>query len=267
MSTVLDALKKIQSDRDRGEASDSGALRRDVIGAVSPPPAKGRRVTWIAILAVVGMLATAAGYFLLPNGDETPAVAVESSASGESDARLTAALKRQGRSGDDARTAKAGASRRPAPAKPVTREGRTQQQQEQILARMQKNLGKGTRARRAAKASRAQAKAQLPVARKEPDSPSPKVEPDAGERYSLSETESSPPSPVIQAAPSPVVDAREEPNARKEQAGDWEAGAGSVRMAARTPEPRSPSPEPAPAVKPVQYVEAEPAPHCKAFPG
>ena len=64
MSTVLDALKKLQSERDREGGSGPGALREGVVDGGSPAPKRRRWVLWLVSLAILVMAGAAAGYFL-----------------------------------------------------------------------------------------------------------------------------------------------------------------------------------------------------------
>ena len=71
MSTVLDALKKLQSERDREGGAGPGALQQDVVDGGSPEPKKRRWLPWLASVGILVMVGAGAGYFLL-SLDQSP---------------------------------------------------------------------------------------------------------------------------------------------------------------------------------------------------
>jgi len=95
VSTVLDALKKLQSERDREGGSDPGALHQDVVGEGSPEPGRRRWGVWLASLGILVMAGAAAGYFFLGKGEGPPVLAMGPSSSEAAEAGQGAIARRQ----------------------------------------------------------------------------------------------------------------------------------------------------------------------------
>jgi hypothetical protein len=266
VSTVLDALKKLQSERDRQGDSDPGALQQGVVDGGAPEPKRRHWVAWLASLGILVTAGAAAGYFLLGTDEETPALAMSPSSSEGADAGQRPVARREGRSAAESRSESAAESVRPDPRSGPTLEEQMAKQNEEILARLQKKRQRGARARKTREQTvqaRAGSSRQALAAEEKPALPTPGARTAAGSSEAVPEDDAAPPKPLVQPAPTSVVRAAKESDAPRE-AGEWEAGSGSVRMTPRMPDPPSPKPGPPHAVAPAP--EPEPTPRMASKP-
>jgi len=258
VSTVLDALKKLQSERDREGRAGTGARHGDVVKGGSPRPPQRRWPVWLASLAILVMAGAAAGYFFLGNRYELPTLTEGPASSEEADAALGEIARGGARQTAEARSSKATAAGQADPRRDLSFQERVEQQNREILARMQKNLGRGGRGRRMRR-ELAQARGgsgRPPLAGEErPLSPTPGAGAAAGRAEAGLEGDDAQPGPLVQAEQSAAVSTAEEGQDRGEQ-GAWAPGSGSVRMAPATPEPPSPKRAPVAAATPAPRPEA-----------